>query len=119
MVAAALPLALAACGSTGSAGSSSATTSGATTGACREVAAILTDGPDPGADPVGYAEAQVIPLKGVHTSDSQLRRSITALSAAYERFYDSDGSATARQALNQAVRRIDATCPGAAQAIKG
>src|SRR5580658_9784510 len=43
--------------------------SAAVTRACRQVSAVLADGPDPDSDPVGYAEAQILPLRQVHTSD--------------------------------------------------
>ena len=55
---------LTACGSSGPAQSSAAVKS-----ACQQVSAVLSDGPDPDADPVGYAEAQIQPLHQIHTSD--------------------------------------------------
>src|ERR1700728_2213452 len=48
---------LSACGSSGSPPDAAAAKS-----ACQQVSAVLSDGPDPSADPVGYAEAQVVPL---------------------------------------------------------
>ena len=82
---------------------------------CSRVAAALSDGPDPGADPVGYAEAQIIPLRGIRTTDAALRRAITGLADAYQRFYDSDGhSATSEEAVTVASKKINSFCPGAA-----
>ncbi len=34
---------------------------------CKQVEAVLSDGPDPEADPVGYAQAQILPLREIHT----------------------------------------------------
>jgi hypothetical protein len=78
------------------------------------VSAVLSDGPDPGADPVGYAEAQVLPLRQIHAPDKRLQAAIDHLASAYQQFFSSDGAATAKQAVSQASRRVDALCPGAA-----
>ena len=42
---------------------------------------MLSDGPDPDSDPVGYAEAQILPLGQIHTSDAQLRTAIGKLAS--------------------------------------
>src|SRR5271170_3553540 len=55
--------------------------------ACSQVSAVLSDGPDPAADPVGYAEAQVLPLGQIRTPDPQLRAAITGLAGAYRAFF--------------------------------
>jgi hypothetical protein len=73
----------------------------------------LSDGPDPDADPVGYAEAQVKPLHSISTSDAALRTAITALAGAYRSVYRTDNSATAKQALVAAAKKVNAICPGA------
>ena len=87
----------------------------AATTACRQVSAALSDGPDPDADPVGYAEAQILPLGQIRTSDSQLRAAITRLARAYRAFYASNGaSGSAKAAVASASKRINAFCPGAA-----
>jgi hypothetical protein len=78
------------------------------------VAAVLSDGPDPGVDPLGYAEAQILPLRRLHPSDRSLRGAIDALASAYERFYDTDGAEAAQQAVTRAGNRLDVICPGAA-----
>lgn len=118
---------LSACGSSGVAGSAapaspaastaSASASASASGvrsACQQVAAVLSDGPDPGVDPVGYAEAQILPLRRLHPSDRSLRGAIHALASAYARFYDTDGAEAAQQAVTRAGNRLDVICPGAA-----
>ena len=104
-------LLLTACGSSGSSSATAATT--AAKNACQQVSAALSDGPDPGTDPVGYAQAQVLPLQQIHTSDQSLQKAIGALADAYQQFSSSNGDATAKQAVSQASRRVNATCPGA------
>jgi hypothetical protein len=82
---------------------------------CSQVSAVLSDGPDPDADPVGYAEAQILPLSQIRTSDAQLRAAIGKLASAYRAFFDSNGSsATAKLAVTAATKRINSFCPGAA-----
>jgi hypothetical protein len=81
---------------------------------CQSVAAVLSDGPDPGADPVGYAEAQVIPLMQIHTSDAALQGAIGKLASAYEQFYETKGSTASQRAVTAASNQVNAICPGAA-----
>lgn len=100
---------LAACSSSGAAQSSVATSA-----ACRDVSGVLSDGPDPTADPVGYAEAQLLPLRQVHTSDERLRKAIDALDAAYRQVYSTNGSAAAKRAETTASDRMNSLCPAAA-----
>ena len=107
--AAALPLA--ACGSPGSSASATA----ARSAACQQVSAVLADGPDPDSDPVGYAEAQILPLRQLHTSDPALRSAIGKLAAAYSRFFAASGkSVAATSAVTTAARQLNSLCPGAA-----
>jgi len=81
---------------------------------CTQVSAVLSDGPDPDADPVGYAEAQILPLGQIRTSDAQLRAAIGKLASAYRTFFDSNGtSSSAKLAVATASKRINAFCPGA------
>jgi outer membrane murein-binding lipoprotein Lpp len=101
-------LLLSACGSAGTVHASTAVKD-----ACQQVSAVLSDGPDPGADPVGYAEAQINPLRQVSTQDASLRAAVDALSAAYQQFFSSNGAAAAKQAVSRASHRVDAICPGA------
>jgi len=108
---AAVPL-LAACGSasahTPAAGSSAISAS------CADIGAILSDGPDPDADPVGYAEAQIKPLRAIKTADPALRTAISNLATAYAGVYSSNGqSAAATKAVASASRKVSAICPGA------
>ena len=114
-----LTAALAACASGTPASRPAATTRQVSTAAlrstCKQVGAVLSDGPDPDADPVGYAEAQILPLGQIRTSDSQLRAAITRLTRAYQAFYASNGaSGAAKAAVASASKRINAFCPGAA-----
>jgi hypothetical protein len=82
---------------------------------CTKVSAVLSDGPDPDADPVGYAEAQILPLGQIRTSDAQLRAAIGKLASAYRTFFDSNGtSSAAKRAVASASRQINSLCPGAA-----
>lgn len=97
------------------ASSSAATSSAAVRATCAQVGAVLSDGPDPVADPVGYAEAQILPLSQIRTPDPQLRAAISKLASAYRAFFASNGSSgAAKLAVAAASRRIDAFCPGAA-----
>jgi hypothetical protein len=102
---------LTACGSSGPAQASA--TSPQTT--CQSVAAVLSDGPDPGADPVGYALAQVVPLRSIKkSSDAALQEAIDTLATAYQGYYQSKGhDSTATRAVNRAADRINDLCPGA------
>lgn len=82
---------------------------------CSQVSAVLSDGPDPDSDPVGYAEAQILPLGQIHTSDAQLGAAIGKLASAYRAFFDSNGnSSSAKLAVASASKRVNSLCPGAA-----
>jgi hypothetical protein len=111
LAALALPM-LTACGSS----SARPAAQGATTSAaCSALGAALSDGPDPAADPVGYAEAQIKPLRAIQTSDQALRAAIRSLADAYARVFASNGaSSSAGKAVTAAVSRVNAICPGAA-----
>jgi hypothetical protein len=81
---------------------------------CTQVSAVLSDGPDPDSDPVGYAEAQILPLGQIRTTDAQLRAAIGKLDSAYRTFFDSNGSSSAAKlAVATASKRINTFCPGA------
>jgi hypothetical protein len=102
---------LAAC-SSGSAQAPSAAP--AASAACTQISAALSDGPDPGADPVGYAEAQIKPLRAIETRDPALRAAIGDLASAYASVFAADGkSATATRAVAAASKKVNAICPGA------
>ncbi len=100
--------------------SASASTSASTAKAmvqatCQQIGAVLSDGPDPGADPVGYAQAQVFPLRHISVASSPLRTLVGQLADAYQQFYTSGGkSADAKQAVAVATKKLNSICPGAA-----
>jgi len=97
----------------GCAGSPTATPT-ALASTCRTLSAILSDGPDPQADPVGYAEAQIVPLGQLHSSDATLERDIEGLDHAYERALYGDGTPAAKAAVAKAEAKVNAVCPDAA-----
>jgi hypothetical protein len=102
---------LAGCGSSAAGHTASAAS---LTRVCTQVASMLADGPDPDADPVGYAEAQIQPLRAVATSDQALQTAVHALAGAYAQVFASNGaSSQAKQAVAAASRKVDAICPGA------
>jgi hypothetical protein len=108
----ALVVLLDACGS--SSKSLSASSSAELEQTCGQVQAVLSDGPEPRADPVGYAQAQVLPLRRIQTSDRRLREAIDRLASAYESFAAGDGGRSSKGAVNAAVNKVDAVCPGVA-----
>ena len=76
---------------------------------------MLADGPDHVSDPAGRAEAQILPLAKVRTSDRALRAAIGALASAYARLFASgDWSPAAATAVTAATARVERFCPGAA-----
>jgi hypothetical protein len=82
--------------------------------ACQQVSAVLTNGPDPGTDPVGYAQAQILPLRQVRTSDTALKKAIDSLASAYSGYATTNGaSKPATTAANAAITKINKLCPGA------
>jgi|HubBroStandDraft_5_1064220.scaffolds.fasta_scaffold396349_1 hypothetical protein len=83
-----------------------------TAATCAQVGGVLADGPDPDADPVGYAEAQVGPLGKIQTQDAALRDAIGKLAGAYQDFFSSNGSTSAKQAVSAASNAINKICPG-------
>jgi hypothetical protein len=109
----ALVMTLAACGSSGH--GSAASAAAATKKACSQVAAVLSDGPDPDADPAGYAEAQILPLHQIHAPGHDLKSAISQLDAAYRQVFASNGkSSAATAAVAAASKKVNAICPGAA-----
>jgi hypothetical protein len=114
--AALLALTVAACGSSSSSRSSTAVLGSAIQQDCTTVADVLSDGPDPGADAVGYAQAQVLPLRQLKISDTALHQAVLALAAAYQAFSTGSGasnSAAAHQ-VTKAENAVNAICPQAA-----
>jgi hypothetical protein len=112
-----LVLLVTACASGGQAAGTNAAASAAATVAqqtCQQVSAVLSDGPDPGADPVGYAEAQIKPLRQIRTSDETLGKAITTLATDYSDYFSASGHGTSvTTALSSAVSAINKLCPGA------
>ncbi|HEY1777859.1 MAG TPA: hypothetical protein VGG41_17020 [Solirubrobacteraceae bacterium] len=82
---------------------------------CISISAVLSNGPDPGADPVGYAQAQILPLHRFHTDNHQLKRAIDQLASAYATYVRHDGDKAAKAVVKTAARKVNAICPGAAQ----
>jgi hypothetical protein len=117
LIALAVLLPATACASSGSGGpaaTSGVSTASAAQAACQQVSAVLTDGPDPGTDPVGYAEAQIQPLRQIHTSDAVLGQAVTALATAYNGYFATNGKdKTAAATLTAAINQINKLCPGA------
>jgi hypothetical protein len=103
---------LAACGSSSSASASAVGTP--LQQACTAVGDVLANGPDPGADPLGYAEAQPRPLAAIKTSDTKLKTAVTDLAHAYQSFSTTNGSSAAKAAVKSAAAKVNAVCPGAA-----
>jgi hypothetical protein len=82
---------------------------------CEQVAAVLSDGPDPDADPVGYAQSQILPLRRLKISSQKLTYAVDELASAYALFATPTGNTTmAKARVKNAVRAVDALCPGAA-----
>ena len=80
---------------------------------CEQVAAVLSDGPDPDADPVGYAQAQVRQLRLLKLSKPALARPVAELANADAAFSHAGGHADATE-VTTAEKAVDAICPGAA-----
>ena len=99
----------------GACGSPSASeVSGTLARSCQAVAAVLSDGPGPVVDPIGYAEAQIRPLRDVRTPDRSLHQDIQRLDRAYREVFDSNDSPASARAERSASGRLDAVCPKAA-----
>jgi hypothetical protein len=108
-VAMALVVLLGACGSSSKPAPSSAQVKKQT---CKQVEAALSDGPDPEADPVGHAQAQILPLREIHTPDGPLHQAIDTLAAAYQTFSSTHGASQAKRAVGAASKTIEHLCPG-------
>lgn len=100
---------LAACG-----GAGAGQTARSVTRTCQAVAAVLSDGPGQKVDPIGYAEAQILPLKALRLHDPSLSADVRRLDRAYKEVFETDGSAAARRAVATASARLVAVCPKAA-----
>jgi hypothetical protein len=111
-----LALAVTACGSASSQTSSTASLGSAVQQNCTSVADVLSDGPDPDVDPVGYAQAQVLPLRQLSIGDASLHRAVLTLAGAYETFSTSSTStrAASAAAVTKAENEVNTICPQAA-----
>jgi hypothetical protein len=112
-------VAVAACGSSSSSSSASNTAvlGSATQQDCTAVSDALANGPDPDADPIGYAQAQVLPLRALTISNATLHSDVLALAAAYQALSSSGsgaGSAAAKAKVSKAENAVNSICPQAA-----
>jgi hypothetical protein len=85
-------------------------------GTCQQLSGVLSNGPDPDADAVGYALAQVLPLQRFKApGDAPLQTAVDHLSSAYQEFYQDNGKGqAAKSAVAQAIKQVNVVCPGAA-----
>jgi hypothetical protein len=118
MTSLAMMLLVSACGSGGQAAASATQTRvQQVQQTCQQVSTVLSDGPDPDADPLGHAQAQILPLEQVHVSDQTLSKAISTLASAYRRYIVVNGTdKAAKSALTAAINRINSLCPGAGAA---
>jgi hypothetical protein len=111
-VALAVPL-LTACGSSGSGGG--AASAHAPAALCQKIMGVLSDGPDPDADPVGYALSQILPLGQIHTSDQPVSTALHSLITADHALVKSNGAdKTAKADIKKADDSLNTACPGVA-----
>jgi hypothetical protein len=75
---------------------------------------VLSDGPDSGADPVGYAQAQILPLRQLKIADAPLQRAVRALASAYQAFSSGHGDSASTKQVSAAEKAVNALCPGVA-----
>ena len=112
--AACLAIAIAGCGSPASSHAATSAILGTSVQQdCTAVGDVLSDGPDPGTDSVGYAQAQVLPLRQLKIADAALRRDVLTLAAAYQAVSAGGGPAAAG-AVTKAEKAVDSICPQAA-----
>jgi hypothetical protein len=83
--------------------------------ACQKVGAALSDGPDPTADPVGYAEAQILPLEKIKVSDRKLQKAIDSLDSAYKDYFRASGAQGSSALVKRALNSVATFCPGVGQ----
>ncbi len=112
VIAIAIAVLLGACGSGSSSKTAPSGSAQVAKQTCKQVEAALSDGPDPEADPVGHAQAQILPLHEIHTTDGALHQAIDRLAAAYQSFSSTDGSSAAKRAVSAASETVEHLCPG-------
>jgi hypothetical protein len=108
-----------ACGSSGQSSTAAATSASPSAAAiaatCEQVSGVLSDGPDPDADPVGFADAHILLLRQISTTDQALHGALSQLADANQKFVASNGkSANAKEAIAVASKKLNSICPGAA-----
>jgi hypothetical protein len=116
MASMAMAVLISACSSGGpTAASAASVTQTQTQQICHQVSAVLSDGPDPDADPVGYAQAQILPLEQLHVSaQTTIGKVISTLASDYSNYVEANGTGKAvKSALTASINRINALCPGA------
>jgi hypothetical protein len=112
-VAVAVPLWVA-CGSSSPSGAA-VKSAHAPTAVCQKVLAVLSDGPDPDADPVGYALSQILPLGEIHTSDHSVSTTLRSLVKADRALVTSNGAdKAATSGIKKADKSLNKACPGVA-----
>ena len=119
LIALTLTLLVSACSSGPAAGSvaGQATPGTAAQQACQQVSDVLSDGPDPDADPVGHAEAQILPLRQIRTTDVAIGTAIAGLADAYSGYLAANGTGkAATTALTAAINKVNSLCPDAGAA---
>jgi hypothetical protein len=116
VVAGAIALAsvLATSGVTGTPAASASTSSSLTT-SCRSVTNVLSEGPTPSVDFVGYAEAQILPLRKLKITDTSLKKAVSGLDKAYEKVYATNGSKASTKASAAAFKSVKRICPKVSQ----
>jgi hypothetical protein len=119
MTALAMTALVSACSSGGQTTASTASTASTTQAQvqqiCQQVSAVLANGPDPGVDPVGYAQAQTLPLEQLHVSpQTTIGQAISTLASDYSSYVAANGAGKAvDSALAASIKRINSLCPGA------
>ena len=115
-LAAFLAIAVVACGSSSSHASAAAVLGTAVQQDCTAIAGVLADGPDPDADPAGYAQAQILPLRQLKIADAALHHDVLTLASAYQGFSASGGArgTAAAQQVTEAENAVNSICPQAA-----
>jgi hypothetical protein len=87
----------------------------APTAVCNKILAVLSDGPDPDADPVGYALSQILPLGQIHTTDHSVSTTLQSLIKADKALVKSKGSdKAAKTGIKKADKSLNKACPGVA-----
>jgi hypothetical protein len=111
LAAAFLAVAVAGCAASSSSATTSAVLGTQVQQDCTAVSDALANGPDPDADAVGYAQAQVLPLRQLKIGDAALRADVLALAGAFQAFSAGGGSAAA---VTKAEDSVNSICPQAA-----